>query len=168
MIIGGSRYANYLSDIEAVSLEDDNLNCDPTDLPYKVYGHASVYSSVLEASVTCGGYRYGNTLSKCILQTKRNESNQFPSLISKRSGLSLTAISNKIFAIGGTPNRNTMETINLNSADRQWKKEELPFSVYDHCSVGLGNKIIVTGGWDKYYYVSKMILKILCMKQQKG
>merc|ERR1712198_702939 len=123
-----------------------------TDLQYKVAYHASVYSSVLEGIVTCGGWDENrNYLSKCILQTKRNESNQFPSLISKRYGLSLTAISNKIFAIGGDPNENTMEIINLNTADRQWKKEQLPFSVDDHCSVGLGNKIIVIGGRDEYY-----------------
>jgi len=146
VIIGGWNEAFRLSDIEAVSIDEDGINCDPTDLPYKVSSHASVYSSVLEAIVTCGGYGNWNYLSKCILQTKRNESNQFPSLISKRLGLSLTAISNKIFAIGGSPNKNTMETINLNTADRQWKKEELPFSVWRHCSVGLGNKIIVTGG----------------------
>ena len=166
MIIGGNEWGRYLSDIEAVSIDEDDINCDPTDLPYKVGYHASVYSSVLEASVTCGGVDENwNTLSKCILQTKRNESNQFPSLISKRKYLSLTAISNKIFAIGGYPNENTMETINLNTADRQWKKENLPFSVYDHCSVVLGNKIIVTGGEDEYGNVSKTILKFLCMKQ---
>ena len=162
----GGWNRGYLSDIEAVNLEDDDINCDPTDLPYKVNYHASVYSSVLEASVTCGGYGNWNTLSKCILQTKRNESNQFPSLISKRNGLSLIAIANKILAIGGYPDIDgTMETINLNTADRQWKKEEIPFSVYHHCSVGLGNNIIVTGGRDRYWNVSKTILIFLCMKQ---
>ena len=155
MIIGGYKRGR-LSDIEAVSIDEDDINCDPTDLPYKVSSHASVYSSVLEASVTCGGIDEDwNDLSKCFLQTKRNESNQFPSLISKRWRLSLTAISNQIFAIGGSPNENTMETINLNTADRQWKKEKLPFSVYRHCSVGLGNNIIVTGGLDEYGNVSK-------------
>ena len=159
MIIGGHD-VGYLSEIEAVSIDEDAINCDPTDLPYKVSSHASVYSSVLEASVTCGGRdENGNFLSKCILLAKGNKSNQFPSLISKRVSLSLTAISNKIFAIGGAPNRNTMETINLNTADRQWKKEKMPFSVEDHCSVGLGNNIIVTGGADEYYNVSKIIFK---------
>ena len=156
MVIIGGWNRGRLSDIEAVSIDEDGINCDPIDLPYKVSYHASVYSSVLEASLTCGGWDENrNTLSKCILQTKRNESNQFPSLISKRYGLSLTAISNKIFAIGGYPNENTMETINLNTADRQWKKEKLPFSVDWHCSVGLGNNIIVTGGQDEYNNVSK-------------
>ena len=154
MIIGGWNEAFRLSDVEAVSIDEDGINCDPTDLPYKVSYHASVYSSVLEGIVTCGGDDENwNTLSKCILQT-----NQFPSLISKRYGLSLTAISDKIFAIGGYPNIDTMETINLNTADRQWKKEKLPFSVYDHCSVGLGNKIIVTGGDDYYLDVRKIDL----------
>ena len=165
MIIGGYN-GGPLSDIEAISIDEDDINCDPTDLPYKVVYHASVYSSVLEASVTCGGWGKNlNTLSKCILQTKRNESNQFPSLNSKRGHLSLTAISNKIFAIGGSPNKNTMETINLTLLTDNEKKEELPFSVLRHCSVGLGNNIIVTGGQDENRNVSKIILKFLCMKQ---
>ena len=166
MIIGGYRYPNYLSDIEAVNLEDDNINCDPTDLPYKVAGHASVYTPVLDGILTCGGEDENrNYLSKCILQRKGNESNHFPALNSKRYDLSLTSISDTIYAIGGFLNENTMETINLNT-DKQWKQEELPFSVKYHCSVRLGNKIIVTGGWDcKYGNVSKIILKFLCMKQ---
>merc|ERR1719249_632017 len=90
-----------------------------------------------------------NDLSKCILQRKGNDSNHFPALNSKRFGLSLTSISNSIYAIGGFTNENTMETINLNT-DKQWKQEELPFSIYYHCSVGVGNKIIVTGGWDAH------------------
>jgi len=149
VIIGGFR-RRLLSDIEAISLDEDVGNCNPTDLPYKVCGHSSVYSPVVEGIVTCGGMggMTFDTLSKCILQRKRNNSNQFPSLNSKRRDFSLTAISNKIFAIGGYPNSNTMETMNLNT-DRQWKKEELPFSVSGHCSVGLGNKIIVTGGYNQ-------------------
>ena len=104
--------------------------------------------------MTCGGRdKIWNTLSKCILQRKGNDSNHFPYLNLKRSGLSLTAISNKIFAIGGWPNSKTMETINLNT-DKQWKKDELPFSVSEHCSIGLGNNIIVTGGLDENLNVS--------------
>jgi len=149
VIIGGVRYSDYRSDIEAVNLEDDSINCDPTDLPYKVYGHASVYTPVLDGILTCGGRDENlNDLSKCIIQRKRNGSNNFPALNSKRYTLSLTSISDTIYAIGGYPNRNTMETINLNT-DKQWKQEYLPFSVSWHCSVGLGNKIIVTGGSDE-------------------
>ena len=158
MIIGGYN-RGILSDIEAVSIDENDINCDPTDLPYKVAGHASVYNPVLDGILTCGGADENrNPLTKCILQTKGNESNQFPSLNSKRHGLSLTAISNKIFAIGGFPNSNTMETMNLNT-DRQWKKEELPFSVFGHCSVALGNKIIITGGYNVRMNISKIILK---------
>ena len=156
MIIGG--YGDgFLSNIEAVNLDDDNLNCDPTDLPYKVEGHASVYTPVLDGILTCGGEdENGHGLSKCVLQRKGNESNHFPALNSKRYGLSLTSISDTIYAISGYPNYNTMETINLNSG-KQWKQEELPFSVSWHCSVKLGNKIIVTGGTDENWNVSKII-----------
>ena len=157
---GGYRGFRGVSDIEAVSLGGDDINCDPTDLPYNVSGHASVYTPVLDGILTCGGEdEIWNALSKCILQRKGNESNHFPALNSKRYDLSLTSISDTIYAIGGFLNENTMETINLNT-DKQWKQEELPFSVKYHCSVRLGNKIIVTGGWDcKYGNVSKIILK---------
>jgi len=149
VIVGGYRFPNNLSDIEAVNLEYDNINCDPTDLPYKVKYHASVYTPVLGGILTCGGVDANdNNLSKCVLQRKGNESNHFPALNSKRYGLSLTSIADTIYAIGGHPNKNTMETINLNT-DKQWKQEELPFSVFDQCSVRLGNKIIVTGGSDE-------------------
>ena len=158
MIIGGSN-RGPISDIEAVNLEDDNINCDPTDLPYKVDSHASVYTPVRNGILTCGGWDENyDELSKCILQRKGNDSNHFPPLNSKRYGLSLTSISDTIYAIGGYPNRNTMETINLNT-DKQWKQEELPFSVLYHCSVGQGNKIIVTGGLDENLNVSKIISK---------
>ena len=155
-IVGGS---GFLSDIEAVNLDDDNINCDPTDLPYKVVWHKSVYSPILDGVLTCGGRDANwNYLSKCILQRKGNDSNHFPPLNSKRSEFSLTSISDTIYAIGGDPNLNTMETINLKT-DKQWKQEELPFLVFEHCSVGLGNKIIVTGGFDENWNVSKRISK---------
>ena len=54
---------------------------------------------------------------------------------------------------------NTMEIINLD-IDSQWKQHEMPFSVDAHCSVRLGNKIIVTGGWDGHS-VSKLNLQIV-------
>ena len=159
MIVGGYRFPNDLSDIEAVNLEDDNINCDPTDLPYKLSFHASVYAPVFDGILTCGRWNENlNDLSKCILQSKRNGSNHFPALNLKRVGYSLTSISDTIYAIGGVPNENTMESINLNT-DKQWKQEGLPFSVSRHCSVGLGNNIIVTGGWDKNLNVSKVISK---------
>ena len=159
VIIGGYRYPNDLSDIESVRLDDDKINCDPTDLPYKVGFHASVHTPVLAGILTCGGEdKNANAISKCVILRKGNNSNHFPALNSKRFGLSLTSISDTIYAIGGFPNKNTMETINLNT-DKQWKQEELPFSVVAHCSVVLGNMIIVTGGRDKNGNVSKIILK---------
>ena len=158
LVMIGGYGRGRLSDIEAASLDDDNINCDPTDLPYKVEGHASVYTPVLDGILTCGGWDENyNYLSKCILQRKGNDSNQFPALNSKRFGFYLTSISDTIYAIGGRPNKNTMETINLNT-DKQWKQEELPFSVSYHCTVGQGNKIIVTGGEDYFVGVRKIDL----------
>ena len=164
-MIGGIGIGD-LSDIEAVNINDDNMNCYPTYLPYKVCYHASVYTPVLDGILTCGGDDENwKTLSKCFIQRRVNDSNHFPALNSKRSDFSLTSIYDTIYAIGGYPNKNTMETINLNT-DKQWKQEELPFSVFNHCSVGLGHKLIVTGGQDKNYgNVSKIILKSTCNKK---
>ena len=153
MVIGGHG-GGVLSDIEALKIDEDGINCDATDLPYKVAYHASVYTPVLDGILTCGGNDENwNYLSKCIILRRGNDSNHFPALNSKRFGLSLTSISDTIYTIGGYPNRNTMETINLNT-DKQWKQEELPFSVSSHCSVALGNNIVVTGGVDEYGNVS--------------
>ena len=174
MIIGGDGKGTLtpFSDIEAISFDEDNIseygiNCDPVDLPYKVKYHESVYTPALNGILTCGGMdKNQNRLSKCILQREGNDSNQFPALHSKRTGFSLASISDYIYAIGGIPNKNTMETINL-TTDKQWKKEELPFSVSGHCSVGLGNKIIITGGYNVRMNISKIILKYFCIKQCK-
>ena len=58
VLIGGGGTRSYLSDIEAVSIDDDNINCEPTDLPYKVTDHASVYTPVLDGILTCGGFSF--------------------------------------------------------------------------------------------------------------
>ena len=50
-----------------------------------------------------------------------------------------------------------METINLET-DRQWLQQKIPFALYSHCTVTLGNKIIVTGGDDYYLGVRKIDL----------
>jgi len=168
VIIGGCgieyRYGP-LSDIEAVNLDEGNINCDPTDLPYKVWTHASVYTPVLDGILTCGGEDANHKhLSKCILKRIGNDSNHFPALNLKREWFSLTSLFDTIYAIGGYPNKNTMETINLNT-DRQWKQEELPFSVSFHCSVGLGDNIIVIGGLDENYNASKIISKFSWTKK---
>ena len=130
MVSGGFHGdETILSDIEALRLDEDGTNCDPTDLPYQVAFHASVHTPPLDGAVTCGGRDKNEIyLSKCILQRRGDDSIHFPSLRLKRAWFSLTSISDKIYAIGGYPNENTMETINLHT-DRQWKKEEMPLLV---------------------------------------
>ena len=80
----------------------------------------------------------------------------------KRNRLTLTSISNYIIAIGGfgtnTRDIGNMEIINL-EADRQWLQQNMPFSVYSHCTVALGNNIIVTGGENEDWRVRKMIFE---------
>ena len=74
-----------------------------------------------------------------------------------RNRLTLNSISNYIFAIGGHGQKDSMETINLKT-DRQWSKQKMPFSVSSHCTVALGNNIIVTGGENEKGRVRKIIL----------
>ena len=76
LVIIGGFVRGVLSDIEALSLDKDNINCDPTDLQYKVCSHASAYTPILNGFLTCGGIDENyNYLSKCILQRKENYSN---------------------------------------------------------------------------------------------
>ena len=160
---GGLIGLRVLSNIEVLNPTNGNINCNPKNLPYKVSGHKSVYSKAINAVITCGGededYEY---LSTCIFQRKGNN-HPFPSMHSKRHRLTLHSISDTIFAIGGRPSwvfdaspyKNSMEFINLNTSS-EWTLQEMPFSVYLHCSVTLGNHIIVTGGLDAKDNVSKM------------
>ena len=160
--IGGQR-SHWIpsSNIEVIDLKNDESNCYPQSLPYKVFLHSSVYSPFLKGVVTCGGNDDDWTdLSKCI-ETKLNGSIAFPSMNLIRTRLTLTSISNYIFAIGGFARSRwkvaTMETINLET-DRQWSLQKIPFAVYSHCTVTLGNKIIVTGGEDYFLGVRKIDL----------
>ena len=80
----------------------------------------------------------------------------------KRNRHTLTSISNYIFAIGGfgtnTGDIGNMEIINLET-EHQWSQQNMPFSVYSHCTVALGNNIIVTGGENEDWRVRKILLK---------
>ena len=149
--LGEKQYTiNYLSSMDLVNLQN---NCELKDFPYKVSGHASVYSPLHEGIISCGGYNpdENSDLSKCILQRKGNDSTYFPSMNSNRTGLTLNYVKNKLYAIGGyNPDYgigNTMEIIDLNT-EGQWTQIDMPFSVRYHCSATLGNNIIVTGGLD--------------------
>ena len=172
LVTGGLIGDRFLSNIEVLNPTNGNINCDPKNLPYKVTGHKSVYSKAINAVITCGGedwedwnwehldYEY---LSWCYYQRK-DKNFAFPHMNSKRHRLTLHSISDIIFAIGGKPSwdfnaspyKNTMEFINTSITLSQWTLQETPFSVYLHCSVTLGNYIIVTGGLDAKDNVSKM------------
>ena len=150
--VGGDDVSSILSNIELISLQKDNVNCDPPDLPYGVYGHSTVASD--QGLITCGGLD-GSFLSKCHLQHKNGSTTSLPSMQSERRYFGMVIISDVIYVIGGSPSRTKMETMNLKT-DNRWTEHDLPFAVYRHCVTRVGeNKIVVIGGWGNGNNVSK-------------
>lgn len=148
LVIGGYN-GSFLSDVEIIRFSNENEKCEPFDLDYLLYGHASVATS--KGVITCGGTRLYNTenrikiISKCILQTSKGQTS-FPSMAQNRSRFQMVQVEGIIYAIGGI-DEDTMETISIETG-KQWKKESLPFKVYNHCVVNIDKTIIVIGGFD--------------------
>ena len=145
----------FLSDIELISFNYEK-KCEPLDFDYPVFGHASVASS--EGVITCGGRSPKNspnwmfpkiydTLSKCILQTSKGQI-FFPSMVTTRYSYGMINVEGIIYAIGGYPGEDTMETINIETGV-QWKKESLPFNALTHCLVNINTTLISVGGSDQ-------------------
>ena len=67
MIAGLADSESYLSDVNYVSTQNNNNVCDPTDLDYTVYGHASVATDL--GILTCEGWT-GSSTPKCTFLTK--------------------------------------------------------------------------------------------------
>ena len=63
----------------------------------------------------------------------------------RRSNFGMVNIKGIIYAIGGDPSYDTMETINIETGN-QWQKESLPFKVDEHCVVNINTTIILIGG----------------------
>jgi len=147
VILGG--YSGYtISDVELLDMQTEDNGCDPTDLPSPVATHASVYSSVLQSLITCGGQGNNGSLSSCSVQSKKGYPISIPSMNSRRYWFSMVSIQSQVYSIGGEGAENTMETIKLN-ATGTWIQQSMPFSVRGHCSVVLDNNIIVIGGIDE-------------------
>ena len=120
----------------------DIHKCIPPDLPYSLGEHASVVSD--KGIISCGGYNR-TIQSACTIQTATGETRSFPSMVSPHSNLGMVIIKDVIYAIGGFPTDNKMETINIKKK-RKWTRRILPFHVYSHCVVSINNTIIVIGG----------------------
>jgi len=149
IILGGLDVNwNTSSDVELLDMQTEDKGCDPTDLPSPVYAQASVYSSVLQSLITCGGHGSNERLSSCSVQTKNGHQLSLPPMNSGRSYYAMVIIQNKLYSLGGSETENTMETIELN-ATGTWKQQSMPFSVSHHCAVVLDNNIIVIGGRDE-------------------
>ena len=154
LVIGGNS-GSSLSNTEVISIQKNNLICNPTDLPYAVEGHATVASDM--GLITCGGDDGPNYFSKCVLQTKSGQTSSFPSMRSQRKYFGMVLVSNVLYAIGGLRSSTTMETINVLN-ETEWKQQALGFSVFGGCATNIGkNKIVVIGGRDVNSYVSKQI-----------
>ena len=143
LAVGGFDGSNIL-DIEVLGIQKDDTNCNPTNLPFKLRGHATVFLPNL-GLVTCGGSNDKQRTSTCIVQSKSSDQTFFPSMRTRRSFFGMVVVSNKLYVIGGNPSDATMETIDINRP-RKWTEEPIPFAVTSHCVVSLDDKIIVTGG----------------------
>ena len=69
-----------------------------------------------------------------------------------RYWFTMVAIKYQLFAIGGYDSFNTMETITMNGTS-QWNQQTMPFSVWAHCAVTVGDTVIVIGGRDENHDV---------------
>ena len=146
MVAIGGYDGSRLSSIELISLQKDDVNCNPPDLPYVVYVHSTVASN--QGLITCGGWDGSNALSKCHLQHRNGSTTSLPSMQSGRYGFGMVIIADVIYVIGGQPSTTKMETMNLKT-DNRWTVHDLPFDVRYHCVTRLGeNKIVVIGGYD--------------------
>ena len=151
VILGGANESDILSDVELLGIQTENAGCNPTDLPSPVTGHASVYSPTTQSLISCGGLEGGFTaLSNCTAQSKNGNHISMPPMNSNRSVLDMVSIQNQLIAIGGIQHfisrKNTMESIQLNETNGNWIQQYMPFYVYGHCAVTLGNNVIIIGG----------------------
>ena len=164
VVIAGRDVSSPLNDVEHVSSQNNNNLCDPLDLDYTVYFHASVATDL--GILTCGGVTASNTTSKCTLQTKNGQTTSFPSMRRSRWYFGLGIVNETIFAIGGRfgQQETTMEKINYNT-DSEWTLTDLPFSVGIHCLTATTESLVITGGYDGE--VSKKILSFVNENKMK-
>ena len=159
MIAGRINYSSRLNDVEHVSTQTNNNLCDPIDLDYRVYRHASVSTDL--GILTCGGLTATGSTSKCTLQTKEGQTTSFPSMRRARLDFGLGIVNDLVFAVGGWGEETTMEKINYKT-DSEWTLTDLPFSVRYHCLTTTTSSLVITGGYRYgYYEVSKIILNFV-------
>ena len=148
MVIGGRNDEGVLSNIEVVSLQNEEISCNPQHLPYGVSDHSSVYLPSVKGVATCGGWdENANRISKCIVQSKGIKySTHFASMNKSREDFGMVSNGQKIFSFGGYGSMWDMETIVIEGG--KWFVEKMPFNVQSHCVVKAHERIIITGGKD--------------------
>ena len=105
--------------------------------------HTTVASK--DGMVTCGGMNGNGPQPWCAL----GYSNFFPTMEDSRLSFGMAMVNDELYAIGGRFSLNTWEWINVTKIDGQyqsWKKETLPFTIWQHCVVGLKSQLMVIGG----------------------
>lgn len=149
MVIGGRNDEGVLSNIEVVSLQNENVSCNPKNLPYGVSDHSSAYLPSVQGVVTCGGWdENANRISKCIVQSKGIKfSTHFASMNKSREEFGMVSNGEKIFSFGGYGSMWDMETIFI-EGHGPWVVEKIPFNVQSHCVVRVHERIMITGGID--------------------
>ena len=171
--VGGwvvSSGGSALSNVEAIAIQRNDVNCQPTDLPYAVSSHSTASTDL--GLITCGGIVQGSIQSKCILQKRNGISETISEMKWPRAFFGMIKASNILYAIGGVglnaeavgelSSGRTMDTINIANIQTvaEWTEQELPFKVISHCVATLGdNKIVITGGEDSEPYENPNVSK---------
>ena len=97
--------------------------------------------------ITLFGFMDGiSGTSKCLLQTKEEETITFPSMKRGRNSFGLGIVNDMVYAVGGLGGETTMEKINFKT-DSEWTLTNLQFSVYGHCLATTTKSLVITGGY---------------------
>ena len=162
-MIGGYGNGGYLSSTELVN-ETTTLPCTIPQYPYALFAHATAVTT--QTVVTCGGYkreRWNAIYSKYCNQLGQDGTiwQNGPRMIEKRGWFSLTALNEKLYAIGGSGGSGSENTMETRTMETNWVSENIPFSVYYHCTTKYSDHELILLGGRQSGSVSKS--KILIM-----
>jgi len=130
--------------------------CRIDELPERVSHHSAVHTSY--GPIFCGGIPYtyytGQTQdysTKCYRLLRNGTWIFFPPLNYGRASFSMNEVNKRLISIGGWSSQPDTATKSLDYIDfekeKNWKSINLPFAIYDHCSLKFDNQtILITGG----------------------
>ena len=118
-MIGGSDENGYLSSTEMVN-ETTTLPCTIPQYPFALVGHAT--AATTQTVVTCGGYVSGGGYLNDCNQLGQDGTiwQNGPRMIEKRGWFSLTALNEKLYAIGGEGGLGSQNTMETRTMETNW------------------------------------------------